>query len=328
LPILTLMHDAREHRVPFVPGKSLRNILDDTDFRVRSGCRGVGACGLCRVRIKAGAVGEPTQNERIHLDAAELSKGIRLACQIMPEDDLVIEILSPAPKSVWRRLDNSAQGPIEGFLPFPMSHLPNNVSRPYGVAVDLGTTHINLSLHDLFSGHWLAGRYGLNPQMDLGSDVVTRLLAAAESTEQAGILSRKAVEGIGGALWDIASREGIDLTSVTRLVLVGNTAMLALLSGQNHSLLLQPSYWMSAIDCLPGDTRMWADAWHIHPQAKIEVLPPLAGFVGSDLLAGVLTTHLTEEAAGGLFVDFGTNSNRFLGWKGFVGHFGGGGPCL
>jgi uncharacterized 2Fe-2S/4Fe-4S cluster protein (DUF4445 family) len=43
----------------------------------------------------------------------------------------------------------------------------------------------------------------------------------------------------------------------------------------------------------------------------------LAGFVGSDLLAGVLNTHLTEEGAGGLFIDFGTNSEMAL-WDGRV----------
>ncbi len=91
--------------------------------------------------------------------------------------------------------------------------------------------------------------------------------------------------------------------------------MLALLSGRNAGLLLQPSHWMSAIDGLPDDTGAWAVAWGIHPQARIEVMPPLAGFVGSDLLAGVMTTHLTENGAGNLLIDFGINSEIAL-WDG------------
>ena len=317
MPTLIVKLETGEQRIPFVPGQSLRHILDATDVRVRSGCRGMGACGLCRVRIEAGEVGEPTPNERVHLDGAQLAQGIRLACQVMPEQDLQIVILSPAPKSAWRHLDGEEGQRITRSLAFPLSDLPQEVKRPYGAAVDLGTTHISLSLYDLSSGQWLAGRYGLNPQMYFGSDVMTRLVAASESPEQARAMSQQAVEAIGGALWDIATREGIDLGRVVRLALVGNTAMLALLSGRNHGLLLQPSHWMSAIDCLPDDTKAWAVSWGIHPQARIEVIPPLAGFVGSDLLAGVVTTNLTENGAGGLLIDFGTNSEIAL-WDGQV----------
>ena len=51
MPELLLRLDGETHRIPFEPGPSVRDILDATDFRVRSGCRGIGACGLCRVRV-------------------------------------------------------------------------------------------------------------------------------------------------------------------------------------------------------------------------------------------------------------------------------------
>ena len=317
MPILIVKLGEGERRIPFIPGQSLRDILDATDVRVRSGCRGMGACGLCRVRIEAGEVGEPTPSEHVHLDGAQLAKGIRLACQVMPERDLQIVILAPAPESHWRSLPGGEGRRIKRSPPFPLRDLPQKVKSPYGVAVDLGTTHIKLSLYELSSGQWLAGRYGLNPQMNFGSDVMTRLVAASESPEQARAMSQQAIKAIGEALLDIATREGINLQQVVRLTLVGNTAMLALLSGRNYGLLLQPSYWMSAIDCLPENTEAWAVSWGIHPQARIEVIPPLAGFVGSDLLAGVVTTHLTENGPGGLLIDFGTNSEIAL-WDGCV----------
>ena len=58
----------------------------------------------------------------------------------------------------------------------------------------------------------------------------------------------------------------------------------------------------------------WASELGIHPQATVEVIPPCAGFVGSDLLAGVLATRLTDQP-GGLLIDFGTNSEMAL-WDG------------
>jgi uncharacterized 2Fe-2S/4Fe-4S cluster protein (DUF4445 family) len=235
----------------------------------------------------------------------------------MPTQDLQITILAPAPQSHWRNLPDDT-GPCIGRISAPpWKELPPEVSTPYGVAVDLGTTHISLSLYELSSGKWLAGRYGLNPQMRYGSDVMTRLVAASDSSEQARAMSRQVIEAIGEALFDMAAREGINIERVVRLIVVGNTAMVALLSGRNYDLLLQPGHWMRPVDCLPDRPDLWAVPLGIHPRAWIEVIAPLAGFVGSDLLAGVVSTHLTEEGPGGLFIDFGTNSEMAL-WDGRV----------
>ena len=314
MPILTVKLGERERRISFDRAGSLREILDATDVRVRAGCRGSGSCGLCRVRIEDGYAGVPTRNERIILGDGGLRQDIRLACQVMPEKDLSITILAPAPRSNWRSLPEGAEE-RKKRSGLDLQEIHPEVRTPYGVAVDLGTTHIRISLFELSSGKWVAGRYGPNPQLLYGSDVMTRLIAASEAPEQALALSRQAVGAVGDALLDMTAREGIDIAQVVRLSLVGNTTMLALLSGRNHSLLLRPDHWASAIDCLPGNGADLAISLGIHPRARIDILPPLAGFVGSDLLAGVLTTRLTENGAGSLLVDFGTNSEIAL-WDG------------
>jgi len=68
------------------------------------------------------------------------------------------------------------------------------------------------------------------------------------------------------------------------------------------------------MDCRVEQLPAWVSALGIHPQATVEVISPLAGFVGSDLLAGVVATDLTEQP-GGLLIDFGTNSEMAL-WDG------------
>jgi uncharacterized 2Fe-2S/4Fe-4S cluster protein (DUF4445 family) len=62
------------------------------------------------------------------------------------------------------------------------------------------------------------------------------------------------------------------------------------------------------------NSHTWVSILGIHPEATLEVISPLAGFVGSDLLAGVLATRLTEQP-GNLLIDFGTNSEMAL-WDG------------
>ena len=82
MPVLIAKIDGKEHSIQFIPGLSLRDILDRTDIRVRSACRGTGACGFCRVRIESGKVDEPTPNEHTLLGRDQLDQGIRLACQV------------------------------------------------------------------------------------------------------------------------------------------------------------------------------------------------------------------------------------------------------
>jgi len=167
---------------------------------------------------------------------------------------------------------------------------------------------------DLLAGRRIAGRKGLNPQSDSGADVLTRLMSA-RSDGQAEKLSRQVIMAIADGLQDISSREGIDLQEVVRVAMVGNTAMIALLSGQNHLRLLEPLYWTEFIDCLPMETASWGTRWGINHDATIEVIPPLAGFVGSDLLSGIIATQLTERDPGAVLIDFGTNSEMAL-WDG------------
>jgi uncharacterized 2Fe-2S/4Fe-4S cluster protein (DUF4445 family) len=183
------------------------------------------------------------------------------------------------------------------------------------VAIDLGTTHISLSVYNLSTGQWLAGRRGPNPQRAYGTDVMARLIAANESHEAALDLKRSVIDAIGSAIGDVAVSNGICGEQVVKTTLVGNTAMLALFSGRNSHLLLQPAYWTSPISCVPEDLQPLRSDWGIHSDAMIEVLPPLAGFVGSDLLAGLLTEKLVKNEPCELFIDFGTNSEISL-WDG------------
>lgn len=317
MPALILKTSSGDRHIEFSPGQSLREALDTTSYRVRSGCRGTGACGLCRILVQADEVDEPTLAERLYLSPDQIAKGVRLACQIRAKRNVEVTILNPAPLSAWKTTTATYRYCTHSgkFPACPPSGLPKDVKRPYGVAVDLGTTHVAISFYDLSTGEWFTGRYGLNPQAAYGTDVMTRLTAACESRTLARSMRMQAIDAIGCAIKDVATREGLGTEQVVKVVLGGNTAMLALLSGRSYHLLLQPAHWMRYIDCLPDNTADFSLSWGIHSEASIEILPPLAGFVGSDLLAGVIATKLVETGPGSLLIDFGTNSEIAL-WDG------------
>ena len=92
MPKLTVINDDDSREIIFSHGSSVREILDVAGIRVRSGCRGNGACGLCLVQIEAGNVNNPTKNESLILSSEQIEKNTRLACQLMPKNDLRIRI--------------------------------------------------------------------------------------------------------------------------------------------------------------------------------------------------------------------------------------------
>ena len=66
------------------------------------------------------------------------------------------------------------------------------------MAVDLGTTHIRLSLWDKRGGKRLSGRSGINPQLALGTDVMSRLVAAFDAQGNAHLLAPVSARRGGG----------------------------------------------------------------------------------------------------------------------------------
>lgn len=312
MPNLTLITDDSTREIPFYHGSTARELLDAAGIRIRSGCRGNGACGLCLVQIVAGSANLPTKNERLILSPEQIERSIRLACQLIPEKDLCIRIINMVSKSGWWDLSPDQ-------LPCTPSHLhPKTcVQFPriaYGLAVDLGTTHINLSLWDLKHGHRVSSRIGMNPQSYYGMDVVTRLIAAGQSPENAHSIACMTLDAVHEGLMDLCSRGGFGLRNVCEVTIVGNTTMLVLLTETDPHILLNPHLWTQPIECKLDKPQTWVNILGIHQQANVNVISPLAGFVGSDLLAGVLATQLMDHP-GGLLIDFGTNSEMAL-WDG------------
>ena len=95
------------------------------------------------------------------------------------------------------------------------------------------------------------------------------------------------------------------------MAVVGNTAMLQLLMGGDGGL-LDPDAWGAASAWPSGHVR-----WHLGDgcTAEVDLVRPLGGFVGSDLLAAAVAANLIEGSAPALLLDFGTNTEIAL-WDG------------
>jgi uncharacterized 2Fe-2S/4Fe-4S cluster protein (DUF4445 family) len=312
-PCLIVHADHGITRLPYTPGLSVREILDASEHRVRAACGGSGACGACLVRWLAGPVNPLAMAEYLKLSPDQRAAGERLACQLRPQGEVEILLDHPAPPSQWKSLPPEDLTAAPGALPELEQHI-------YGVAVDLGTTHIRVALWDRKHGKRIATRHGPNPQAVFGADVLNRLDAALASPQRAREMSELARHAIVQAVRDILARDVGEVTpmlaEIGRIVLVGNTAMLALLTETGAAELMDPANWQRRVACQPSDTEAWQQQWFM-PHAEILLPAPVAGFVGSDLLADLLATRLTETPTAGLLLDVGTNTEIAL-WDGHL----------
>jgi len=104
------------------------------------------------------------------------------------------------------------------------------------------------------------------------------------------------------------ARESLALESI---VIVGNTAMHHLFSGINVEPLAQYPFEPLAPGLQVFSARELG--WDIAGDPKVCFLPCLGGFVGSDILAGILAVKLHERESLSLLMDLGTNGEIVLG---------------
>jgi uncharacterized 2Fe-2S/4Fe-4S cluster protein (DUF4445 family) len=205
------------------------------------------------------------------------------------------------------------------YSEFPLPLTVQESRLEYGVAIDLGTTHLRLTLWDVNAQRRVAGLACLNPQGSYGADILSRLMEAVRTEQIAAEMGNLVRQIIAEALRDIAAQAAIDLRKVGKVLIVGNTAMLCLLSGKNYAELLQTENWTRRIAVQPPDVACFQTAWNLGAQSDIRFITPAGGFIGSDLLAGIVATRLIEQPAGSLLIDFGTNSEMAL-WDGTTLH--------
>lgn len=248
--------------------------------RVRAACRQRGTCGLCLVRIENGAVSELSHYEHEHLPPQHITRSVRLACQVRLLGDTRVSLINPL---VINALDTLA---VHRAAPQADAH--------YAVAVDLGTTQIRMSLWHKTARQRVAAYCCFNPQAQYGTDILSRLTVANSEPELATIMS----ELVQNTVQQVVNTWRDQHYAIDDIVIVGNSAMLALLANQHCAALLEPSHSTQAIDCsLP---------------LMMRIVQPVAGFVGSDLLVGLLATNLDQCAGSALLIDFGTNTEIAL----------------
>jgi len=183
---------------------------------------------------------------------------------------------------------------------------PGDASRAgYGIAVDIGTTTVVASLHDLSTGLELAACSNINPQKIYGLDVLSRIQHVREKDQGLEELRLAVVEGINALIEEACAEAGIDRKNIYELVIAANSTMMHLFLGIDPSSMGRSPYVPVFTESLCFSA---ADLGiEISSFGEVYCLPAVSAYVGADITAGILCTELTSKNERALFIDIGTN---------------------
>jgi len=195
-----------------------------------------------------------------------------------------------------------------------------------GLAIDLGTTRIVLSLIDLESGQVLQEDSFDNPQGIIGPDVLTRI-HYAEEKDGLHHLNRLVVDGLNDMTAALCRKAHIGRDRIVLLALAGNTTMTHLFMGLDPHWIIREPY--IPVVNRPGIPSARALGLDVATGARIIIFPNVGSYFGGDLIAGILFSELDRREGTALLVDVGTNAEVILGnqhW--LIGCAGAAGPAL
>jgi uncharacterized 2Fe-2S/4Fe-4S cluster protein (DUF4445 family) len=188
---------------------------------------------------------------------------------------------------------------------------PGFKEKVFGLAVDIGSTTIAAHLCDLASGEVVASAGLMNPQIRFGEDLMSRVSYVMMNPGGEKEMTIAVREALNTLAHEVAAQAGITPQDILEATFVGNPIMHHLLLG------IDPTELGGAPFALATDRAitLWAVEidFAIHRNARIYVLPCIAGHVGADT-AGVLLAErpdLTDKMT--LVVDVGTNAEIVLG---------------
>ena len=254
------------------------------------------------VQVQEPDMHEPSGDLRRLEDALEFEWGLTdLSCDIV-----VVQQLQTALREGQWSVTVAVHAGNQIMAVWPRLH-----EKAFGMAVDVGSTTIAAHLCDLSSGDVVASAGVMNPQIRFGEDLMSRVSYVMMNPGGEHEMTAAVREALNTLAAEVAQRAGVQPTDILEATFVGNPIMHHLLLGIN------PVELGGAPFALATDraVRLWASEIDlaVHRNARIYVLPCIAGHVGADTAGVILAERPDLDSPVTLLVDVGTNAEIVLG---------------
>lgn len=282
---VTVHYEGKTRTVRVPAGTPLLDVLWDHHFEVYAPCGGSGTCGMCLVLIR--------------------DHGYVTSCLYPVTQDMDVVLPGPMETRVLAsQYDHLRELP---FLPGKSTFLS---PRPFGVAIDLGTSTLAFYLLDLTTGSLVETRTANNPQSIHGSDILSRIHHCITRSDGLQKLRSEALEAINRQLAGFVESLDLEPYDLVNLTVAGNNTMLHILLGESpESLAFSPFTPVFTASKQIAGVSLGLD---VHPLAKVHVLPSFSAYVGADVVAGLAALDPGAALENYLFVDVGTNGELAL----------------
>lgn len=181
----------------------------------------------------------------------------------------------------------------------------------YGLAVDIGSTTIAANLINLTNGDVIATDGIMNPQIRFGEDLMSRVSYVMMNPDGAAELTNTVRAGINQLISTLARAGGIELNEIVDVTIAGNPIMHHLFLGISPVELGTAPFALATDAAL--DLRAVEVGLNVNRGATVYVLPCIAGHVGADAAAMILSEEPYTREEISLIVDVGTNAEIVLG---------------
>ena len=181
----------------------------------------------------------------------------------------------------------------------------------YGLAIDVGSTTIAAHLCNLNNGEVIGSNGMMNPQIRFGEDLMSRVSYLMMHPGGVDEMVQAVRTGINQLISQVSSEAEISPSDIVSMTLVGNPIMHHLVLG------ISPVELGGAPFALAVDSSVYISAKeldiHINPGGIVYILPCIAGHVGADSAAVILSEQPQVHAEVSLLIDIGTNAEIVLG---------------
>lgn len=190
---------------------------------------------------------------------------------------------------------------------------PDIHNRVLGLAVDVGSTTIACHLMDLNRGRTLASAGIMNPQIRFGEDLMSRVSFIMMNPGGRIDLTDAVRVAIDALIGKVVADIGAERSDIVEAVFVGNPIMHHLLLGIDPTELGGAPFALatSCVQTVPARDL----GLTLNETARAYTLPCIAGHVGADAAAVILSEKPYKDETVTLIVDVGTNAEIVLGNK-------------
>lgn len=276
-------------------GETILEAIRAAGITLAAPCGGKGICGKCRVKMLIGEGNPLTEEECKVFTKEEIAEGWRLACKCIPKHFKACEIEIPKAQEEFQ---------------VALSKCRESAGSAYAIAIDIGTTNLEVLLWNLEKDCEVGRVVASNPQQAYGADVISRVSYVLRAKDEFETLCDGLQKRLQDMVKVLLKEAKVQADRVLYGAVVGNAVMMHFFAGVSVE-----GYGKAPYAARFVEGRIESGESIGLPLAQLLLCPNIESFVGADTV-GVLSACQVwcsvQALEGVLVVDIGTNGELML----------------